>query len=91
MVSEHEEDEEHPQARGGDREEIEGDQVRDVIGEERAPGLQGRRATLVALLHSGCSYARSRIFARITSACGAVRRRASRRSVAYSFASSRIR
>jgi hypothetical protein len=46
MVSEHDEDEEHPQARGGDREEIEGDQVRDVIGEERAPGLRGRRATL---------------------------------------------
>ena len=36
----HEEDEEHPQARGGDREEIEGDQVSDVVGEERAPGLR---------------------------------------------------
>jgi hypothetical protein len=46
MVSEHDEDEEHPQARGGDREEIEGDEVRDVIGQERAPGLRGRRATL---------------------------------------------
>ena len=42
MVSEHDEDEEHPQARGGDREEIERDQVLDVIGEERPPGL-GRR------------------------------------------------
>ena len=41
-VSEHDEDEEHPQARGGDREEIEGDQVLDVVGEERPPGL-GRR------------------------------------------------
>ena len=40
MVSEHEEHEEHPQARGGDREEIEGDQVPDVVGEERAPGLR---------------------------------------------------
>ena len=39
MVSEHDEDEEHPQARGGDREEIERDQVLDVIGEERPPGL----------------------------------------------------
>ena len=42
MVSEHDEDEEHPQARGGDREEIERDQVLDVVGEERPPGL-GRR------------------------------------------------
>jgi hypothetical protein len=39
MVGEHDEDEEHPQARGGDREEIEGDQVPEVVGEERAPGL----------------------------------------------------
>ena len=27
MVGKHDQDEEHPQARGGDREEIEGDQV----------------------------------------------------------------
>jgi hypothetical protein len=40
MVSEHDEDEEHPQACGGYREEIEGDQVRDVVGEKRAPGLR---------------------------------------------------
>ena len=46
MVSEHDEDEEHPQACGGDREEIEGNQVPDVIGQERAPRLRGRRATL---------------------------------------------
>ena len=42
-VSEHDEDEEHPQARGGDREEIEGDEVPDVVGEERPPGLGPRR------------------------------------------------
>src|SRR6516162_2234865 len=42
MVGEHDEDKEHPQARGGDREDIEGDQVPDVVAEERPPGL-GRR------------------------------------------------
>jgi hypothetical protein len=46
MVGEHDEDEEHPQACDGDREEIEGDQVRDVVGEERAPGLRRRGAPL---------------------------------------------
>jgi hypothetical protein len=45
MVGEHDEDEEHPQACGGDREEIEGDQVWDVVGEERAPGLRRRGAS----------------------------------------------
>jgi hypothetical protein len=43
---EHDEDEEHPQARGGDREEIDGDQVPDMVGEERPPGL-GRRCALL--------------------------------------------
>jgi hypothetical protein len=42
MVGKHDEDEEHPQTRGGDREEIEGDQIPGVVGEERPPGL-GRR------------------------------------------------
>jgi hypothetical protein len=46
MGSKHDEDEEHPQARGGDREDIEGGQIPDVIGQKRAPGLRGRRATL---------------------------------------------
>ena len=41
MVGEHHKDEEHPQARRGHREEIEGDQVADVVGEERPPGLGG--------------------------------------------------
>ena len=39
MVGEHDEDEEHPQARRGHREEIDRDQVPDVVGEERPPGL----------------------------------------------------
>jgi hypothetical protein len=46
MVGEHDEDEEHAQARSGDREEIDGDQVPDVIGEERPPGLRRRWAPL---------------------------------------------
>ena len=39
MVGEHDEDEEHPQARRGHREEIDRDQVSDVVGEKRPPGL----------------------------------------------------
>ena len=54
MVSEHDEDEEHPQARGGDREEIEGDEVPDVVGEERPPGL-GRRGVQSLAPHEGGS------------------------------------
>jgi len=42
LVGEHDEDNEHPQARGGHREEIEGDEVPDMVGEERAPGLVQR-------------------------------------------------
>jgi hypothetical protein len=42
MVGEHDEDKEHPQARGVHREEIEGDEVPDMVGEERAPGLVQR-------------------------------------------------
>src|SRR5882724_4451643 len=41
MVGEYNEDEEHPQARGGDREEIDRDEVADMIGQERSPGLRG--------------------------------------------------
>ena len=37
MVSEHDENEEHAQARGGHGEEIEGDQVPDMVGEESPP------------------------------------------------------
>jgi len=39
MVGEHDEDEEHTQTSGGHREEIDGDEVPDVVGEERAPCL----------------------------------------------------
>ncbi len=46
VVSEHDENEEHAQARGGHREEIEGDQVPHMVGEERPPGLGRRRAAL---------------------------------------------
>jgi hypothetical protein len=42
IVSEHEENEEDAQARGGNGEEIEGDQIQDMVGEERPPSL-GRR------------------------------------------------
>ena len=42
LVGEDDQDEEHVQARGGDGEKIERDQVPDVVGEELAPGL-GRR------------------------------------------------
>ena len=38
-VGEHDEDEEHAQAPGGDRQEIETDQVPDVISAEGPPGL----------------------------------------------------
>src|SRR5207245_11383717 len=44
--SEHDEDEQGARARGRNGEEIEGDQIRDVIGKERAPGLRGRCAAL---------------------------------------------
>jgi hypothetical protein len=62
MVSEHDEDEEYSQARGGDREEIEGDQVRDVIDEERAPGL-GSATSMPSLRSSRVS--------RVTLTCSA--------------------
>ena len=34
MVGEHDQDEEHAQARGGDGEDIEGDEVPDLVGED---------------------------------------------------------
>ncbi len=46
MVSEHDENEEHAQARGGHREEIEGDQASDMVVEERPPGLRRPGAPL---------------------------------------------
>ena len=42
MVGEHDKDKEHLQAHGGNREEVDGDQLADVVGEECSPGL-GRR------------------------------------------------
>src|SRR5437667_9064595 len=46
IVGEHNEDEEQPQASSRDREEIDGDQIPEVIGQERSPALRGRRAPL---------------------------------------------
>ena len=43
LVGQHDRDQEHPQARRGHREVIEGDQVPAVVGEERPPGLGPRR------------------------------------------------
>jgi hypothetical protein len=41
VVGEHDEDEEDAEASGGYGEEVDGDQVADVVGEERPPGLRG--------------------------------------------------
>src|SRR5690348_13895300 len=46
VVSEHDENKEDAQARGGHREEIEGDQIADMVGEERPPGLGWGSASL---------------------------------------------
>jgi hypothetical protein len=46
MVSEHDEDEEHPQLGGGNGEEVDRDQIPDMVREERAPGLRGRQRAL---------------------------------------------
>jgi len=46
VVSEHDENKENAQARGGHREEIEGAQIADMVGEERPPGLRGQGAPL---------------------------------------------
>ena len=42
MVSEDDQDKEHPQLSGGNGEEVDRDQVPDMVREERAPGLRGR-------------------------------------------------
>jgi len=42
VVGKHDEDEQHARARGGNREKIDGDEVPDVIGQERAPRLRWR-------------------------------------------------
>src|SRR6266404_7993559 len=42
VVGEHDEDEQNAQARGGTSEEIDGDEVPDVIGQEGAPRLRRR-------------------------------------------------
>jgi hypothetical protein len=39
VVGEHDENEEHAQACGGDREEVEGNEIADMVGKERAPSL----------------------------------------------------
>jgi hypothetical protein len=41
MVGKHDEDEEDTQARSGHREEIDSDEVPDMVGQERPPGLGG--------------------------------------------------
>src|SRR5262249_55960983 len=46
MVSEHDENEEDAQACRGNREEIEGEEISDMIGEERSPRLGWRCAPL---------------------------------------------
>ena len=42
VVGKHDEDEQNAQARGGNSEEIDGDEIPDVIGQERAPRLRRR-------------------------------------------------
>jgi hypothetical protein len=44
MLGQHDQDEAHAQARGGNGEEIDRDQVPDVFGQECAPGLRRRGA-----------------------------------------------
>jgi hypothetical protein len=46
MMSEHNENEEDAQADGGNREEVEGDEISDMVVEERPPGLGWRYAPL---------------------------------------------
>src|SRR6058998_931172 len=46
VVSEHDENKEDAQAHGWHREEIEGDEIADMVGEERSPSLRGRDAPL---------------------------------------------
>jgi len=46
MVNKHDENEEDAQERGGNREEVEGDQVANMVGEERPPRLRRLGAPL---------------------------------------------
>jgi hypothetical protein len=46
MVSEDDQDKQHPQLSGGNGEEVDRDQVPDMVREERAPGLRGRDRAL---------------------------------------------
>ena len=46
VVGEHDEDEEDAEASGGHGEEVDRDQVADMVGEERPPGLRGLGAPL---------------------------------------------
>jgi hypothetical protein len=39
MMSEHDENKQHAELGGGNREEIEGDEIPDMVGEERPPSL----------------------------------------------------
>ena len=39
MMNEHDENEEDAQAYGGNREEVEGDEISDMVVEERPPGM----------------------------------------------------
>ena len=48
MVGEHDEDEEDAESSGGHGEEIKGDQISDMIGEERSPRLEGGERRLVS-------------------------------------------
>ena len=46
VVGEDDEDEQDTETGGGHGEEVDRDQVRDIVGEERAPGLRGLEAPL---------------------------------------------
>ena len=46
MMNEHDQNEEDAQAYGGNREEVEGDEISDMVVEERPPGLGWRSAPL---------------------------------------------
>ena len=58
MVGEHDEDEEHPQAGRGHREEVERDEILDMVVEERPPGL--RRLRVPPRASAGIQCARPR-------------------------------
>jgi hypothetical protein len=47
VVAKHDQDEEHPQASSGNGEEVERDEIADMVGEERSPGLRRLYAALL--------------------------------------------